>query len=256
MEISEEQLNGCEINLKQITTNESCTAFDSNLKKGLKHFAFYPQMLPYFGNFWEQQTSKVLLIGESHYLPQSSDNKSNSQTWYKEEISLTEPDKVWTNTRDVIIAADRYALDNIFNKGHTIFYNLKAAIFESLQIPKENRNQELFKYIGYYNYFQRPAEKYGMSIINSYDDDHIAYETLKTIVLNAQPTAIIFVSKKAFNSFGLLRVQQKDQVFENMDIHHVPHPASPWWNRKSKHGTGKEQFLNLLKDMNMQIKFS
>jgi hypothetical protein len=28
----------------------------------------------------------------------------------------------------------------------------------------------------------------------------------------------------------------------------VPHPACAWWNKKSKKGTGKEQFIDIIKD--------
>ncbi len=233
-----------------------CYNYDAQLKATLNHLVSYPQLRPFIGTGWPQQTNRVLLVAESHYLPEDSNGKSNSKTWYDgDETSLTQQEKGWINTRGVISAADHYTLDKgNFAKGHTIFYQLKAAIFDACQT--KNKSQTLFQHFAYYNYFQRPAEIVGESIQVSGIDNRVAYNTIKAITEIAEPTAIIFVSKKAYITFSYWRKQQADPVFATLPVHHVPHPASPWWNRTSNvynHLTGRARFIKIIKDMNYQL---
>lgn len=233
-----------------------CYNYDAQLKATLKHMAGYPQLLPFIGNAWEQQISRVLFVAESHYLPETSNGKSNSETWYNNDASFLNPTEIgWSHTRGVVTAADQYAVDKKhFAKGHSIFYNLKKAIFEAWKI--KNTGQTLFQHFGYYNYFQRPAEITGKSIINAGLDNRIAYYTIKAIAESTKPTTIIFVSKKAYNSFGYWRRQEMDRVFADTVVYHVPHPASAWWNKKSKaynNLTGRARFIEILKDMKYQL---
>lgn len=244
-----------------MSTDHYCNSYDVDLKTLLNHLERYPQFLPFFGNRWKQQGSRVLFIAESHYLPEVSNGKSDSKTWYQSDATfLTKDDNEWTHTRGVVMAADRYALggNHTFSKGHTIFYNMKSAIFDALQMT--NKSQMLFQHFGYYNYFQRPAETLGKSINTSGEDYRIAYNTIKAIAETAKPTTLIFVSKMAYNSFNHWRKKEGDEIFTKIPVYHVPHPASAWWNKESKvYGnngqkiTGRAKFINIIKTLNLQI---
>lgn len=194
-------------------------------------------MLPFIGSAWETQTHKVMIIGESHYLRRESGNKSD-QSWYdSDESNLTDRERSQIHTRQVINDADKYLYPC---KAYTIFYNMKRAI-----LGDSYKHQLLFPRFGYYNYFQRPAEKTGESILLSGDDELIAYETLKAIYKIVRPTALIFVSKKAYNSFAAWRQGQNDAVFPDSLYHSVSHPASAWWHKKEGiHG--KAKFIDIL----------
>jgi hypothetical protein len=230
------------------------TNYDAQLKAALKHLVSYPQMLPFIGHAWDSHTDRILLIAESHYLPVG--RTCDSQTWYDGDASLLSKDeKDWTDTRGVIRVADDYSIYKEHHaKGHSIFYNMKSAIFAARQISKHD--QRVFQNFGYYNYFQRPAEKSGKSIITSGNDYRVAYETLKAIAQIAKPTALVFVSKKAHTSFCHWRRQENDGIFDAIPSYSVPHPASAWWNKPSNaHGgiTGKAKFINIIKKLDLQL---
>ncbi|MBE9664663.1 hypothetical protein [Mucilaginibacter myungsuensis] len=230
-------------------TNLYCSTYDALLKDRLVHLSNYPQFLPFIGNAWEGQQNRILLIAESHYLPSKSNGKSSSQTWYDGNKSLlSERERGWTNTRGIVEWADGYALDKTkFSKGHSIFYNIKNAVFDARNISKKDKY--LFHQFGYYNYFQRPAEETGASIQLSGNDYRIAYNTIKAIAEIAQPTDLIFVSKKAYNSFIHWRNKEADGIFTNIRSHSVPHPASAWWNRPHNAcdgKSGKQKFIDII----------
>jgi hypothetical protein len=224
-----------------------CTTFDAELQSSLKHLVNYPGYLPFIGNGWESQKDKILFIGESHYLPKTSNGKSRSDTWYDmTQEKLAPGDFQNINTRGVVNDAETRTG---FNSPYSIFYNIRDAFNEARQLPKSK--ESFFKDFAFYNYFQRPAETFGKSIYNTRLDDEIAYKTLKAIVQIAKPTAIIFVSKKAFVSFWGIRKDTKDFILPPV-VKCVPHPASVWWNKRSKayeNLTGKDKFINIIKEL-------
>lgn len=235
-----------------------CITYDILLQTHLPHLANYPHYLPFIGNAWQVQKERVLFIAESHYLPEESNGKSDFKTWYDgTSKDLTTHDKEHINTRGVVQDADE---NGNYQKGYTIFYNIRNAILEAHRAPKSKK--PMFQNFGYYNYFQRPAEITGVSIRNTLKDDQIAYNTIKTIVQLTEPTIIIFVSKRAHNSFQTkLNIHDKNTIFQKVKICQVPHPASAWWNKASKRYsntntpiTGKTKFINIIKALDLNFK--
>ncbi|MGN6397903.1 MAG: hypothetical protein ACTHMI_20190 [Mucilaginibacter sp.] len=230
-----------------------CTNYDEQLQTALPHLKKYPQMLPFIGSAWTKAANKILFIGESHYLPNGSKIKNNSDDWYAGSADgFTGEELGHTSIRDIIADMEH----GPFNKGYTIFYNLKRGITQVH--PSYQHNEPLFHNFGYYNYFQRPAEINGGSIKNSRVDNQIAYKTLKTIVAISQPTTLIFVSKKAVHSFWDENAKDSESAFP--ERFHLPHPASAWWNKKHKERydstevtTGKERFIKIITDLNLQL---
>jgi hypothetical protein len=236
------------------------TAYDERLQAALPNLSKYPQMLPFIGNEWSRMSKRILIIAESHYLPVCSNGKSSSENWYNNDASLlTFEDKNWTDTRSVVNSADHYAITKKnHSRGHSIFYNIKSAVFEAMEIS--NPKQTVFQHFAYYNYFQRPAEKTGGSILNTHIDDDIAYKTFKALCRIIEPTAVIFVSQKAYKSFKSKYSLESDRIFNHIAIQNIVHPASSWWNRKSSKlsvtgeaETGKDKFTRTLGVYNFQM---
>lgn len=236
------------------------TEFDLQLTKSIPHLENYPQMLPFIGKNWKRSKCKILLVAESHYLPAGSNAKSVSDKWYSGSVSLlnkTEQD--WTHTRNIIRTADFYAVTKInHSRGHSIFYNIKNAVFEAKKIDK--RNITLFENLSFYNYFQRPAEFTGNSIVNNPMDEQIAFRTLTEVVSAIKPTIVLFVSKKAYNSFKCNQNIVKSDIFKDIIIDTVSHPASRWWNKASwangnskEKLSGKQKFINLINKSEFEI---
>lgn len=57
------------------------TYFDSQLA-GAAHFALYPSLLPWVGMGYRKAELKILLLGESHYLPKGVSYHHNVDAWY------------------------------------------------------------------------------------------------------------------------------------------------------------------------------
>lgn len=223
--------------------------FDDKLKLQIKHLNNYPQMLPFVGNKWLSQSRKILLLGESHFIPVSGLEQKNITDWYNntsEKFNKDIADYIFT--RNVINKADNVK-DEGFEKPLTIFYNIKTAMKDNIAFLKNE--SQIFPFLSFYNYFQKPCFVIGGSIQNNEEDDEIAYQTLKAVVNIIEPSLIIFVSTKAKKSFEKkMNWDDEKECFKNITIDGVPHPSCKWWNTKAKpYGdlTGKEKFISLIK---------
>ena len=99
--------------------------FDTELKS-IVHYQNYPCLLPFIGQEYEEQSKRLLLIGESHYLPEDT-NVDLSQWYSLDEDSLSEEDLEYVDTRGVL----NYAINkNYPAKGHSIYKNIEDAFIE------------------------------------------------------------------------------------------------------------------------------
>ena len=232
------------------------TTFDNQLLNELPHLQNYPQMLPYIGSKWGEN-KKILFLAESHYIP-GVDIKSIypeidfRSKWYDLNESYFDGHdylKDYINTRSVIEKSD-----DVHNSGFssplTIYYNIKEELKKNLtEIQNENF---IFPYFSIYNYFQRPSFIEGETIQNTPEDDSVAFKTLKKVFETLNPEIIIFVSKKAFDSFNRTLKQSNSHDFKNVIIERTPHAGSAWWNMQSEaYGgkTGREHFINIIKSI-------
>ena len=66
----------------------------------------FPEMKPFIGTDYERTKEKgcaLLVIGESHYLPDSSTIHKDGNAWYATNDSLlTQTEKDWINTSKLI----------------------------------------------------------------------------------------------------------------------------------------------------------
>lgn len=226
--------------------------YDHQITDQISHYRDHKTYLPHIPEGYGKKEKKIFIIGESHYLPQKYNGQITAETWYKypdQIYALISKDAVeWINTRGVI---KFFSGPEKLAKGHRIFQNLHNAFSESF------KGEKLFENAVYFNYFQRPAEIQGGSIMINKLDSQKALENL--IALNGilEPHLIIFTSSKAFKNFNA--TAGKDVKKELMQIEHVPHPACAWWNKTSKRyginsdgslSTGKQKFQRIITTLN------
>ena len=225
---------------------KSLETYDQELQSKLKHLEVHPNYLPHIGLDYNESRVKTLIIAESHYVPEDYNNKFSADDWYNDPARVYEAlgsSKNWFNTRGVI---RHYQNEKKLSKGHSIFNNLEKAYKEVFP------EIDLFDECVFFNYFQRPAEKQGISIIVHKKDSDVALENLMVINEVLKPNKIIFVSMLAFENFE--RNVSKSQKEELPFIGAVPHPgSSPKWNTKCKtYGlkgiavTGKQKFQRIV----------
>ena len=97
----------------------------------------------------------------------------------------------------------------------------------------------------------RPAEVCGDSIvINGWEEEVRSFQQLVALEKRLQPALIVFVSKKAYESF--VRVAQAEGATALLSkAQSVPHPNSAWLNRsitQYEGRTGKEELGRLLRN--------
>lgn len=206
------------------------TTFDRDIISKFEHFKKHPQLLPFIGREWNESPHKVLLVAESHYLPQEFNNQYGLKEWNDLDLSKSLDDNRagYTNTRD-----------NAYSPSHAIH----KVIFKSFNnVFRYQKHRDAYDKISFYNYFQRPAEQNGESIHNLKEDDQLAYEFFQEFRRIIQPSWTFFLSKKSFNAY-----RKSGGTLDRVSA--VPHPNSSWWNTKSKNHsdrTGKEKFEQIL----------
>lgn len=185
----------------------------------------YPEMRPFIGTDYEvakQHGCALLVIGESHYLPQYSHAHKDAQAWYSgSNVYLNEEERGWINTAEII----NDELPRGFpNKAHVIFKSGAQKINE--YGPHFSDYRSIFKYIVFYNFFLRPANE-GDSLKNILvqDDTVVAQDYFKFMLQTYDPDGLIFLSRFAF--------EQCSKADINIPVAAAPHPGCRWWNKKS-----------------------
>lgn len=219
---------------------------EENNEEEIGEYNRYPQMLPWVGKEYDNKNHKrILLVGESHYLPDCADEafRTKEGWYYQEPGELDEESVSWTNTREVVGLGPK-----IWTKGHTLYREINKVI-GNLE-KQDYRCENMFKHVGYYNYFLRPAYPKGCSFKDVYEEQdlNIAYEAFCCILEIIEPEFVYFFSKFAWDS-----LLKRKSNFEGIKMDFSPHPACPWWNRKNYNlesyeelMTGKEKFSTFL----------
>lgn len=209
------------------------TIYDHELQR-IEHYQKHPQMMPFKGADYGKFGPKSLLIAESHYLRKGSTIHLEAQSWYDCQASqLVDHERSSTYTRRCLTKDGR----TWKIKAYTIFRNLEASLIEAGYPRADNT----LRYVAFMNGFQRPAVS-RLSIKASSVDLKYSLPTIRAVLDAIKPDHVVFVSRKAYHAFG-------DQL--DVPVCSAPHPASPWWNRSSKRGTGKDQFVRLMKGLQL-----
>lgn len=120
------------------------------MKADLQNFEVYkkfPFLVPFIGKNYEGKThKKLLLVGESHYLPPESTFHLNAKKWYNESVRLSEKEDDWCNTQKI----------GSGNCSSKFLKTINPALCRVLGINESNN--WAFQEVAYYNYFLRPAK--------------------------------------------------------------------------------------------------
>jgi hypothetical protein len=219
--------------------NKSTEIFDGKLNE-IEHYQKFPSMRPFIGkNFGKDNSKKIMLIGESHYLPPKSTISKNSENWYgSSESDLNSEEIAWINTRNILSG-------NWKSAGHMIFRELNTRMSEFMNVEKFRAMTN----VAFMNGFQRPAPETGDSIKNFCKpiDFKTGAQTIKEVVNIIEPDLVIFVSKLSWDK---LRYDIPKSELE-VKYHFVCHPGTGgryWHNKNYQHGLKK--FKSLIEKTN------
>ena len=198
-----------------------------------------PSMKPWIGKNYFTSKQKLLILGESHYLPKDSSIQMEENRWYSStEDDLSHEEIEWISTTDII----SYSIENNFNsRSHWIYKNIAQALNEILQKPAYS---DALSYISFYNYFRRPAYG-GYSLFVCQKDVDIAAAYILDFIKQNKPDIIIFTSSLA-GEYG-------EEAVDSTGIPYftVPDPTCQWWNAAAKkygEKTGRELFIDFLNE--------
>ena len=211
-------------------------------------YNLHPELAPFVGKHYTKAPLKVLFQGESHYLPADYNHKVG-QEWYERSTAsygFTKEALAWLNTAAIIrhdVIESSYK-----NPAHNLYRNIGGvygAVFDKGDYP------QALEYIAFSNYFLRPAEVSGESIVVAGEAEELrSFEQLCALESQYRPDLIVFVSKKAHESF--LWIAQKQQASSLLSkVRSIPHPNTAWWNRPMSQyegRTGKEQLEQILRE--------
>lgn len=209
--------------------------FDSRLIE-IDHFKKYAAMMPYVGiNYGKTENGKIMLIGESNYLPENStinNPDDNPDDWYNKytQDDLTVEETEWIDCRDLL---DRHEWKD---SGHMIYKELNKQMTPYFDITSFNAMSNVI----FMNAFQRPSPKMG-ECIRSYAikiDFEIGAKTVDEVIQITDPDLVIFVSKYAWDAIRCRLSKEQG----NRKIDFTCHPGTGgryWHNKNYKHGVGK-----------------
>lgn len=227
--------------------NPSSTSFDQALKE-IAHYTSFPAMLPFVGSdYISANHSKLLILGESFYLPRESTLHKDPVQWYSSNQSLlgiTEDEREtevdWINCRRL--------LECVWNNGgHRIYREINGCLDE-MNLPYSDRP---VSNICYTNTFMRPATTEGGSFFKCCvpQDFAMSIEVLAKVISILTPDLVIFASKGAWDSVGKIVAEQ----VSGTSFDFVSHPADPrHWNVES-YEHGRKKFISLLKKWAMNV---
>lgn len=222
--------------------------FDIELLKN-EYIKRHYECLPFIGE--EYEDSRLLLIGESHYVPKNAVPYVDIDDFY--ELSYDDLEegeyKSWINTRKVF---ERRVYDKCEFKG--FFSNPAteiAKIINHTENPSKDQKISAMHQYAFFNYFKRPSFKAGKTIDNLTEKDNkFAYNISKDIIEVLKPELIIFISKKAYYAFCDSDQNNENELKLRYTIKKVSHPSSSWWNRKRNDGgCGGQDFYDYVSEI-------
>ncbi len=121
----------------------------------MKFYEQYPMMRPYVGkHYYDTRTPSLLLIGESHYIPEGSQHDITPEAWYyANSTTIQDDDLVFYISTSKIIEKSR--TDGFSNAAHSIWRNSFSEINQFG--PSYSDYKRVADDIAFYNFFLRPA---------------------------------------------------------------------------------------------------
>ena len=208
-----------------------------------EHLRRFPCMQPWIGSrYRDQRHKRLLVIGESHYLPPESTIHHDPDRWYRSsQADLSEEEVRWASTIGNITGRWTHA--------HRIYRAIQDEIARILKESGITPDPFPLNHIAYCNYFLRPAPTAGGSMEGNacQQDLDAAEEAFRWFTLSHLPELVIVTSRFA----GRLAA---NALWES-GIPHIstPHPGTRWWNTGSRsYGNvrGRDLFANFVSDLN------
>ncbi len=178
-------------------------------------------MRPYQGkNFGRDDTPALLLVGESHYLPEGATQHLSPDSWYTgDSSSLNTEEAKWINTAWVV----EEAINTEFRiKSHSIFKRSFEVIND--YGPRYSHFKHVSDDVAFYIFFLRPGV-YKQSLGVAAQDIDLANQIFRVHFEALKPDAVVFLSRLAY--LHLSSDLYCDRVIA------TPHPGCSWWNRTS-----------------------
>ena len=206
-----------------------------------EHLQRFPCMRPWIGSRYRDRLHpRLLVIGESHYLPDQSTIHRDPARWYRSsQDDLSEEEVRWANTAGNITGR--------WFRGHTIYREIRNAIARILQEGGVTPDDFPLNHLAYCNYFLRPAPQAGGSMEGNEDrqDVAVAEQVLCWFILRHRPQLVILTSRFAG------RYAEDIVRGYGLPCLSTPHPGSRWWNTAARsYGnlTGRDLFHRFLKE--------
>jgi len=203
----------------------------------IDHFQKYPTMEPFVGkNYVSVFHKKVLLIGESFYLPNETTVHHSVHDWYNgDDSSIKDWELEWMDTKGLLNCSWQ-------SNGHMIYRELNRCV-KTVFSNSEFRGVDEIAFI---NYFQRPSEREGDSFKQfiKHEDIIISKSVINQVIETITPDTVIFVSKYSWD----IGNQEIKKTFPKIQVDYVCHPGTGglYWNNKS-YRHGKNKFLEILR---------
>ena len=221
-----------------MTAMTSSTMYDEQFS-GVGHFQLYPELYPWVGQSFHSHCPRILVVGESHYLKPDSDYHHDASAWYVGIDIKVRPDRAWTITRNIIANG----LANQWReKSKSIYRNIEAAAVDAG--VSASTSDSPFHSMAFMNYFQRPAQVSGKSIVVSALDKSHSSAVLNAVLEILNPQIVIFCSVLAWRA-----ARESVQGHQHVRFAFTPHPATRWWHtpmRKYKGKSGRQIFIEAL----------
>ncbi|OWV19386.1 hypothetical protein B7982_14255 [Fibrobacter sp. UWB2] len=182
-------------------------------------YSKHDYMMPFVGDYYEQKShKKLLLLGESHYLPKKTSVCFDEKEWYDKKIDLKGEDYNYCNTRNTWVGGASPFHHNVRESLNFIF-----------------KCNDPWQHVAFFNYFLRPAPK-GKEFKVGKKDAELAVKNLIQVVDILIPDRIVFLSKKAAESaegnYPSLKLGYKDfwnwAESKKIEYCYTNHPSRSW----------------------------
>jgi hypothetical protein len=189
----------------------------------MRFYEQYPMLRPYVGkNYFDTGKPLLLLIGESHYLKKGSNRDTTPHIWYEgNSLTLSEDEREGLNTREIFEESKESGFSQ---KEHSIWRNSLKVINDFG--PAYSDFVRVAEDIAFYNFFLRPAF-HGKSLKVVEEDRAIANEAFQLHIKELNPTAVIFLSRLAYDNF-----HRSESLSVRVIV--TPHPGCKWWNKEAR----------------------
>jgi hypothetical protein len=214
-------------------------AFKDQLSK-ITHYSNYPAMMPYVGsNYGANGKPKLLLVAESHYLPEGTTVSDDADHWYNSNQDMLNDEELGNiNTKDIL------SMDVWNNRGHRIFTELNLCLDEAWGNP----GPRALTYAAFMNGFQRPSITESESIKDFVEDIdvEVSVKTIRQVAEVLSPDHITFVSKYAWDMLGK-HADLQELKEKGIGLDFVCHPGTGgrYWHNPNYHA-GRVKFKKLL----------